>query len=325
MLEAIGISATEERFYLALLNDQGVPISEICRSLGISAQRGAAIAGALEAKGLVNRLSGREHRVAAAPPDTALEPLLLHSHELLERAGKAIAELADLYHSSDARHGTDELIQVVMGAEAVHQRFEQLQHSAHREILMFVRPPRVLTSTNQTELRLLRQGVRYRSLYDRTSLRVPGALDEILTYQSEGEHSRTVETLPMKLAIADRSLAVVPLSTGDSSMEPGAVVVHPSPLLDGLITLFDSLWRDAVPLDNGTADDQERRPHRPPLAEEDSRILGLLLAGQTDEAVARQLGLSLRTVQRRVQRLMSSARVTTRLQLGWYAHKQGWL
>ena len=128
----------------------------------------------------------------------------------------------------------------------------------------------------------------------------------------------------MKLAVADRSLALIPLSTSDSSMDPGAVVLHSSALLEGLVALFESLWRDAVPLDRG-AGDPERRPHRSPLAEEDSRILGLLLAGQTDEAVARQLGLSLRTVQRRVQRLMSSARVTTRLQLGWYAHRQGWL
>ncbi|HEX5495755.1 MAG TPA: helix-turn-helix transcriptional regulator, partial [Mycobacteriales bacterium] len=267
---------------------------------------------------------GRDHRVAATPPDTALEPLLVRSHDLLERTGKSIAELADLYHSSDARRGVHELVQVVVGADAVRQRFEQLQHGAHSEVLIFVRPPRVLTETNQTELRLLRQGVRFRSLYDRAALRVPGAMDEILLYQSEGEQSRTVETLPMKLAVADRSLGLVPLSTRDSAMEPGAVVVHPSAMLDGMVTLFESLWQHAVPLDSG-ADGQERRPRRPPLAEQDSRILGLLLAGQTDEAVARQLGLSLRTVQRRVQRLMSSARVTTRLQLGWYAHKQGWL
>lgn len=324
MLEAIGISATEERFYLALLNDQGAPIAEICRSLGISAQRGAAIAAALESKGLVSRLSGRDHRVTAAPPDTALEPLLLQSHELLERAGKSIAELADLYHSQGARRGAHEVVQTVVGADALRQWFEQLQHSARDEVLLFVRPTRMLTEPNQTELRLLRQGARYRSLYDRASLRTPGALDEVLLYQAEGEQARTVEALPMKLAIADRALALVPLSTGDSAMEPSAVVLHPSALLDGLVALFESLWAAAVPLDQAAVD-EERRERHPPLAEEDVRILGLLLAGQTDETVARQLGLSLRTVQRRVQRLMASARVTTRLQLGWYAHKQGWL
>ena len=324
VLEAIGISATEERFYLALLKDQGAPIGEICRSVGISAQRGAAIAAALESKGLVSRLSAREHRVAAAPPDTALEPLLLHSHEMLERAGKSIAELANLYHSNREPRDTHELVQVVLGTDAVRKRFEQLQHGARDEVLLFVRPPQMLTGANQTELRLLRQGVRYRTLYDRASLRTPGAMNEILLYQSEGEQSRTVEGLPMKLAVADRSLALIPLSTSDSSMDPGAVVLHSSALLEGLVALFESLWRDAVPMDRGS-DDPGHKPHRPPLAEQDSRILGLLLAGQTDEAVARQLGLSLRTVQRRVQRLMASARVTTRLQLGWYAHRQGWL
>lgn len=324
MLEAIGISSTEERFYLALLRKQGLPLSAICANLGITLQRGATIAASLEAKGLVNRLSGEDLTVTAAPPDTALEPLLLRSQEQLEHAGKSITELANLYHSNEDRRGAHEMVNIVVGDEAVRGRFEQLQHSAHDEVLLFVRPPRLLPDTNRTELRLLRQGVRYRALYDRASLRIPGALDELALYQSEGEQARTTEALPMKLAVADRSLALVPLATHDATLESNAVVIHRSALLDALVTLFEVLWRDAVPLDQAMGE-RDQRPRRPALAEEDSRVLSLLLAGQTDEAVARQLGLSLRTVQRRVQRLMAAARVTTRLQLGWYAHKQGWL
>ncbi|GCB45008.1 transcriptional regulator [Streptomyces sp. NL15-2K] len=45
-----------------------------------------------------------------------------------------------------------------------------------------------------------------------------------------------------------------------------------------------------------------------------------LLAG-----VAKQLDLGLRTVQRRVKRLMELSGVTTRLQLGWHACERGWV
>ena len=57
----------------------------------------------------------------------------------------------------------------------------------------------------------------------------------------------------------------------------------------------------------------------------DLEILSLLLAGLTDASVAKQLDLGLRTVQRRVKRLMELTGVTTRLQLGWHAYERGWV
>lgn len=321
LLEVIGITATEERFYLALLRERGAPISAICRDLGISTQRGTAIASALEAKGLVNRLSGNEYRVAATPPEAALEPLLLRRHEQLERAGKSIAELTDLYHSTVRQRSPHELVQTVLGREAVRRRIEQLQYVAHDEVMVVLRPPWLLPECDRAKLRVLRRGLRYRALFDRAALRSPGLAEELALYQSEGQQTRAADALPMKLAIADRSFAVVLLP---AQAEPAAVVIHPSPLLDGLAAMFEALWQNATPLDQ-RADGDAGGQRRPRLAAEDTRILSLLLTGQTDEAVARQLGLSLRTVQRRVQRLMSEAGVTTRLQLGWYAHKEGWL
>lgn len=50
-----------------------------------------------------------------------------------------------------------------------------------------------------------------------------------------------------------------------------------------------------------------------------------LTIGLTDASVAKQLGLGLRTVQRRVKRLMQLTGVTTRLQLGWHAYGRGWM
>ncbi|GGU86563.1 hypothetical protein GCM10010260_19610 [Streptomyces filipinensis] len=54
-------------------------------------------------------------------------------------------------------------------------------------------------------------------------------------------------------------------------------------------------------------------------------VLSLLLAGLTDASVAEQLDLGLRTVQRRMRRLMELAGVATRLRLGWHAYERGWM
>lgn len=49
------------------------------------------------------------------------------------------------------------------------------------------------------------------------------------------------------------------------------------------------------------------------------------MVGMTDEAIAGQLRVSKRTVQRRIQGLMSLAGVATRMQLGWHAARRDWL
>jgi DNA-binding NarL/FixJ family response regulator len=57
---------------------------------------------------------------------------------------------------------------------------------------------------------------------------------------------------------------------------------------------------------------------------ESQMVAALLLAGLTDQAVASQLDLSLRTLQRRLRHLMDAAGVQSRMQLGWYAARHDW-
>ncbi|WP_162952712.1 response regulator transcription factor [Streptomyces hundungensis] len=64
------------------------------------------------------------------------------------------------------------------------------------------------------------------------------------------------------------------------------------------------------------ADDVQRR---------DREILRLMAAGLKDRAVARALGISERTVIRRIQELMTTLDATTRFQAGVRAHDAGWL
>jgi DNA-binding NarL/FixJ family response regulator len=58
-------------------------------------------------------------------------------------------------------------------------------------------------------------------------------------------------------------------------------------------------------------------------AELDRKIVALLLAGLSDQAISTQLDLSQRTLQRRLRHLMDVAGVRTRIQLGWYAARSG--
>jgi DNA-binding transcriptional ArsR family regulator len=114
---------------------------------------------------------------------------------------------------------------------------------------------------------------------------------------------------------------MVPLTS--HTAEPAALVVHASGLLELLSGLFESVWREALPLRLGSRGVTEQEPDGPDGT--DLEILSLLLAGLTDASVAKQLDLGLRTVQRRVKRLMELTGVTTRLQLGWHAYERAWV
>jgi len=74
-------------------------------------------------------------------------------------------------------------------------------------------------------------------------------------------------------------------------------------MLDALIALFERVCRNGLPLVLGT-DGLVESTTGEGLPELDAPILGLLLAGLTDQAMASQLGLLMSTVQGRVRALM---------------------
>ena len=69
----------------------------------------------------------------------------------------------------------------------------------------------------------------------------------------------------------------------------------------------------------------EPRHKSPAPPAQDAHLLALMAAGLKDEVVARQLGLSLRTVRRRIARLMDELGADTRFQAGIEAARRGWL
>jgi DNA-binding NarL/FixJ family response regulator len=62
-----------------------------------------------------------------------------------------------------------------------------------------------------------------------------------------------------------------------------------------------------------------------PLTPDERQLLSLLLAGVSDKSIATQLGVSGRTLQRRLQDLMRRANAQSRMHLAWRVNELGWL
>jgi DNA-binding CsgD family transcriptional regulator len=176
---------------------------------------------------------------------------------------------------------------------------------------------------NTEEYGALSRGVRYRAIYERALLETPGELDTIAEGVSWGEEARTLPTLPVRLAIVDRATAICPLVRDDEAGigEPTAAVIGRGQLLDALLALFESHWEAATPvrLQSDEAQDPEG------LDDNERFLLSLLVAGLPDKSIASQLGISRRTVQRRLDRMMALAGVDTRTGLAFQAARRQWL
>ena len=323
MLGAIGLDEAHESAYRALVSVGAADVPDLARRLTIGEYDTERALRRLELHGLAAQSTARPGRWVAAPPGVALGALLTQQRHELEKAELATALLAEEYRAAAAETAVHDLVEVVTGASAVTRRFLQLQLGASDEVCALVtgNPVAVTGMENDAEEQASGRGVRYRVVIERAVLDLPDGRTELAAALGRGEQVRVVEKVPTKLVVADRTLALVPLTS--HSAEPAALVVHASGLLELLCALFESVWRDAHPLHPGASGAAEQEPDGPDGT--DLEVLSLLLAGLTDASVAKQLGLGLRTVQRRVKRLMELTGVTTRLQLGWHAYERGWV
>jgi DNA-binding Lrp family transcriptional regulator len=316
-LQPAGLSELEELVYRQLLRDPRASLSQLSTAVGRSAVVTRRALDRLETAGLISR-QGKPARFIPAAPDMAIEALILRRQEELERCRLTAAALLGQYRNA---RDTVDVVELIGGRDASLQRYVQLLGSARSEVLMFDKPPYLGPADNPLEMDALARGVTWRAIYAPEAFEPPERLAQLRTWQAAGEQARVCAQVPIKLLIVDRSVALLPLTADARSAEQHtAILVHPSSLLTTLLMLFDMLWEQSLPLDS--------RGATTPAAGHDDfdrTLLQLLTAGVKDQAIARQLGVSLRTVRRRLSHLMAQAGVVSRFQLGTLAAQRGWV
>lgn len=313
LLAGLGVSAAEEAAYRALLRTGPATLSQLSGPAGISREALRRMVPRLEELGLVSRLAGRPLRLAATPPTVAVDALAARRQDQLASSRAAATVLA----AEEARtsHGhPEDLLEIVTGPDSVAQRFYQLHEAAQHEVLGLIKPPFAIDTSrpNLAQEAAMRRGVVVRCIYGPSTFEEAAMLAHARRAIAAGEVARIGE-VPIKLTVADAKMAILPLTSHPVAVE-SALVVHASALLDALVSLFEVLWRTAAPLElssTGAAAAAER----PATGD----IVALLASGMQDDAVARQLGISARTLQRRLQALFHQLGSSTRFQAGFRA------
>lgn len=336
---ADALSKSEEKIYLGLCRKGAASAEELSEteSLGLDvvfqALLGLRIRGLVRGPGLDGAATW-----SALAPDLAMESVLARRERSERTARDELTRLLDGYLRERGQRDpvAAGLVEVVTGLESIGEVWATLQAGARTSVDVFDKPPFVQGDDEEPlpELEFLGRGVKARGVYERASLLDPAKLAEVQEMIAAGETAVMVPELPFKLAVVDRRRALLPLGTGTELT--AALIVRPSPLLDALIEVFEAQWSRGMPVprsfprQNGRSEGPESAREASNESAGDARsaresLLTMLSAGMTDEAIARQLGVSARTVQRRISDLMESLGSRNRFQAGVQAVRHGLL
>jgi DNA-binding NarL/FixJ family response regulator len=248
----------------------------------------------------------------------------VHRHERLLRARTQVDALVSEFLSSRPGLATWRDVTHVPSAEAVHAELVTLVGRAEREVLAVHTRGAIARQTAGALLPVQLGGLR-RGLAVRIILPAPWQPDDAVyaAAAEQGANVRLIDDAGVDVTVVDRRFGI--LQPASSSAAAGGLLIR-APDLTGLATaLFDQLWRAAEPAPRSPAAGAPAGVEPGAPSEQERLLLRLLGDGVKDEAVARALGVSVRTVRRMIADLMRRLGARSRFQAGVLAIQRGWL
>lgn len=164
-------------------------------------------------------------------------------------------------------------------------------------------------------------------VFDTALLGDDAAMAHLERSRAAGHRVRVGNGVPFTLVRCDRA-AVIDLSAFDPEGQGSLEVRGPAPL-GATGRLLEEIWALSTPFGtpSGAAGGATCRGEDAavPLDQRDLRVLHLLTTGASDQLIARQLDVSVRTVERRIRYLMEHLGAATRFQAGVQAVRRGWV
>ncbi|WP_460068189.1 LuxR C-terminal-related transcriptional regulator [Streptomyces sp. YKOK-I1] len=321
---SLGLHPDEESAYRAMLTNPRMSATELAAHLGWPTGRVAAAIDRLARRSLVRLPRDAPGRPVLVRPELALASLLLDEEAaLLDHRRRVAASSTAVTQVIAAYNAPEDRPDVVRlpGQEAVRDRIDRFAAACEVEIAALevgdTQSAERLEAAERLDSAMLSRGVDVRRVYpDRMRSDAPTVrYADRLT--ARGGQVRTARHLPPQVIIFDRYSAIVPTDPAQPDAE--ALAIQGTGAVTALLTLFDQVWAHAAPLGSASSDDAEA------LTEQERTLLELLCAGNTDEVIARRLGVSVRTGRRLTSGLMNRLGARSRFQAGALAAARGWV
>jgi DNA-binding CsgD family transcriptional regulator len=275
-----------------------------------------AVQGLLERRLLVAVGTADRQLVAASPEaasDELAEPVARQARFLRAAADRLRDELTPVYERGLARRLRRPAVEELHSVDAVRDQLTKLAAQSQFEVLTSqpggARDESVLQESMRRTEELLRRGVRMRTLYQHTAQfsSTTSAYVEIVTRL--GAEVRTLGDGFMRMIAFDRKVAVIELRDNPQ----GALVISEPSIARFVIDTFDYIWAQAeeFPSDRG----RDQAIFASDKAKED--IVRLLVLGEQDKVIARRMGMTVRTCQRHIAKIMERIGAKSRVHAGY--------
>ncbi|MBZ6088820.1 MULTISPECIES: helix-turn-helix transcriptional regulator [Streptomyces] len=201
-------------------------------------------------------------------------------------------------------------IRVLDGLSRIQTAMDEATQACTAEVLT-VQPGGIRREAELSEglhraLALRGRGVRMRDMYTHVARHGQGLLN-YLELMGDAVEARTLDEVIDRLILFDRTVAFIPANT-DRTM--ALELRHPA-LIAYLVTVFERLWRLAIPLTAPLPDTGIKG-----ISHREQSIAALLAEGHQDAVIAERLGISVRTARAHIARLSETLGAASRTQLG---------
>jgi len=211
--------------------------------------------------------------------------------------------------------------ELAFGPDEIKRKLESLVTQTKREVATFspdgAYTAAAIRDSQDRNKEMYTRGIHSRTIYLSSARNKKPIIEYVSWLNERGSEVRTVPKLPLRMIISDRKIAVLPL---DPHHGMAGISIHrDEAVVSSLQTLFEMTWASATPFGLTIASGEKG-----PTIEERA-ILELLSLGRSDMEIATQLGLSARTIRRRLVELMERLQAKTRFEAAYLAVKKNWI
>jgi len=310
---------------LTELCEEGAPLSARALRAGRSARAVAAATPCLLEFALLHPDPDDANWLRPVPPSVALAQRLHPlEREILDRRRQSI-ELTESFEPfmalSALAPAPTHAITVLEGNNRINAALNLATSEARTEVLTVQpgggRSEHILNQALERDRPLMDRGVSMRTLYQHTVRHSLGTMAYVDEMSAGKVEIRTLEELIGRLIICDETVAFVPAR---DDLPVALELRHPG-LVKYLIKVFEHLWQRATPL----RDEVPYEPSRDGISGVQRSIAKLLVEGHVDEAIARRLGMNVRTCRAHIAKLATALGSGSRAQLGFLIAQSGLL
>lgn len=231
------------------------------------------------------------------------------------RSQSAEAELIERVTALESGVG----VRRIEDPEEMQRWVEQQWNDARREVCSTLPAGpysvEALRSSWKQDTEVVGRGLTTRIVYQADAVRTPPMMQYVSDLAAVGANIRVTRRTQHRMIIVDRRVVFV--ATAPDTLALPYLMVSEAALVQSFCNQFAAVWRVSHSIGITAEDvlDFERV----------QEILAALATGATDESLARQLGVSDRTIRRRVAAVMDLLGASSRFEAGVKAVQAGWL